>query len=180
MEGPWRLHFFINRGENQLMGDSTAENLVVIVGILGLLMVVQFLWTLIVQMKLTKLRKRYTQMMNETGVDGLERILLDIQERMDSQQDLLDFQQVDIKAINEGLRNVKGHIGIHRYNTFAEGSDMSFSVAIINELQDGIVFSGIQNRENMYVYAKPLQRGESTYVLTDEEKTAITLAVQQV
>ncbi|MBP3912466.1 MAG: DUF4446 family protein, partial [Niameybacter sp.] len=40
----------------------------------------------------------------------------------------------------------------------------------------GIVLNGIYSRDGSYVYSKPVQNGQSTYQLSDEEKEAIRLA----
>ena len=78
------------------------------------------------------------------------------------------------------MRKKKGNIGIHRYNAFAErGSDLSFSLAIINDEKDGMVMSGIHGRDNTFVYAKPVKEGQSAYTLTPEEIEAINLALLQ-
>ena len=43
----------------------------------------------------------------------------------------------------------------------------------------GFVLSGIYGREESRVYAKPLVKGESTYMLTKEEKQAVDKAKQK-
>ncbi|MNG37637.1 hypothetical protein D3C84_1250500 [compost metagenome] len=78
------------------------------------------------------------------------------------------------------MKKKKGNIGIHRYNAFAErGNDLSFSIAVIDDAEDGMVLSGIHGRENTFVYAKPVQEGQSKYPLTPEEIEAINLASQR-
>ena len=52
---------------------------------------------------------------------------------------------------------------------------MSFSLAILSEEEEGIVLTGLHNRESSYVYAKPLKDGQSKYPLSPEEKEAVTL-----
>ena len=47
---------------------------------------------------------------------------------------------------------------------------MSFSLAILSEQEEGIVLTGLHNRESSYVYAKPLKDGQSKYPLSPEEK----------
>jgi hypothetical protein len=69
-------------------------------------------------------------------------------------------------------------VAIIRYNAFGEtGSDLSFSVAIVDDAQNGVVITSIFGREESRVYAKPLTAGTSTYPLSDEEQAAIRKAV---
>ncbi|MNC83530.1 hypothetical protein D3C75_1375330 [compost metagenome] len=49
-------------------------------------------------------------------------------------------------------------------------------MAILNDYRDGVVLTGIHSREQTFMYAKPLTKGESTYALSPEEKKVIELA----
>ena len=68
-------------------------------------------------------------------------------------------------------------LGVVRFNAFDNtGSDLSFSVALLDAADAGFVLSGIYGREESRVYAKPVLKGESTYLLTKEEKQALDAA----
>ena len=72
------------------------------------------------------------------------------------------------------------HMGMVRYNPFGDtGGDQSFAVALVDGHGNGVVLSSLHGRNVTRVYAKPLQKCESTYSLTDEEKQAIALAYQK-
>jgi hypothetical protein len=72
------------------------------------------------------------------------------------------------------------HLGVIRFNAFHDtGSDQSFAVALADGHGNGLVLSSLHARDVTRVYAKPLQKWESTYQLTEEEKRAITLAHQK-
>ncbi|MBM7567941.1 DUF4446 family protein [Paenibacillus sacheonensis] len=135
---------------------------------------------LVLGSKLKKLRKSYTQFMSGTGVEGLEDIIIQMQERLSAQEEHQRSLKQSISTLNEKVKRKKGNIGIHRYNAFAErGSDLSFSLAVINDEKDGMVLSGIHGRDETFVYAKPLKEGQSAYALTPEEIEAINLALRQ-
>ena len=70
--------------------------------------------------------------------------------------------------------------GILRYNAFRDvGGDLSFTMALLDRKDNGIVLNGIYGSESSNIYAKPIKNGESTYQLSDEEKYAIELAQQK-
>ena len=70
-------------------------------------------------------------------------------------------------------------IGIVRYSAFKDiGSDLSFTLALLDEKNDGVILNGIYSRELSNIYAKPIQNGTSTYTLSEEEKQAIDLAMK--
>ncbi len=68
-------------------------------------------------------------------------------------------------------------VGIIRFNPFSEvGGDQSFSLALLDANDDGIVITSLYTREGNRVYGKPIQKGASEYSLSAEEKEAINKA----
>jgi len=68
-------------------------------------------------------------------------------------------------------------VGMVRFNPFSEvGSDQSFSVALLDGQDDGIVITSLYTREENRVYGKPIKGGISEYSLSGEEKEAIQIA----
>lgn len=92
----------------------------------------------------------------------------------ESEVDRIDSDMNEIKqALSRSIQN----IGFIRYNAFGDmGSDLSFSVALLDEKHSGVVITSIYAREDSNVYAKPIVRGESEYKLSVEEIQAIDRA----
>jgi len=68
-------------------------------------------------------------------------------------------------------------VGIIRFNPFSEvGGDQSFSIALLNEGDDGVVITSLYSRQENRVYGKPIKNGQSEYTLSEEEKQAIDKA----
>ncbi|GGG08474.1 DUF4446 family protein [Paenibacillus aceti] len=135
------------------------------------------IWNFIQGSKLRKMRKKYDLMMGGTGVEDLESLLIDLKLGQDRIEELQTKQDAEIAAIQGWLPKQKSKIGIKRYNAFGErGNDLSFSIAIVNDDKDGVVITGLYNRDGSYVYAKPLTKGESPHALSPEELEAIALA----
>jgi hypothetical protein len=64
-----------------------------------------------------------------------------------------------------------------RFNPFSDlGSNQSFSAAILDGNNNGLVITSLFNRSENRVYGKPVKNGISEYQLTDEEKEAIKKA----
>lgn len=71
-------------------------------------------------------------------------------------------------------------IGIVRYNAFKDvGSNLSFTLALLDNNNNGVVLNGIYSRDNSNIYAKPIKDGKSEYILSDEEKEAIEKAINE-
>ena len=65
-------------------------------------------------------------------------------------------------------------VKLMRYNAFADtGSDLSYSLSLLDENNNGVVLSSIYGREDNRTYAKPIENGKSTYNLSEEEKKVL-------
>ena len=68
-------------------------------------------------------------------------------------------------------------VGVVRFNPFKEiGGNQSFSIALLDTNNDGLVITSFYGREGNRVYAKPVKKGKSKYLLSKEEKKAIEKA----
>lgn len=77
------------------------------------------------------------------------------------------------EKVSSSLRNAS----VIRYKAFeTNGSNQSFSVALLNEKGDGVVISSLHARDRVSTFAKPIEKYVSTYDLTDEEKEVIRSA----
>jgi hypothetical protein len=90
----------------------------------------------------------------------------------------------DLERVDQELEDLKKKhsfsvqkIGIVRYNPFSQvGGDQSFSLAFLDEGNDGVVITSHYTREGNRVYGKPIKGGKSDYSLSEEEKQAIIKA----
>jgi hypothetical protein len=151
----------------------------VVLGILALVCIL-FVISIILWVKLSKMRKNYKRLLNGSNPVNVEELLINIQQKQTNQIEQTAALTSNVEAFKEGLKKMKSKVGIHRYNAFSDtGSDLSFSVAILDDYQDGVLLTGIHNREQTYIYAKPIQRGQSAYTLSPEEKEAISQTSKQ-
>ena len=68
-------------------------------------------------------------------------------------------------------------IGIVRYSAFSDvGSDLSFTLAMLDAKDNGVILNGIYSADSSNIYAKPITNGTSTYALSQEEKEALEKA----
>ena len=76
--------------------------------------------------------------------------------------------------IEGSVRNV----ALLRYDAFEDvGGRLSFSCALLDDAGNGVVLTSINGRQETRVYAKPVQRGISSYNLSTEEEEAIRRAL---
>lgn len=162
------------------MGELFGLNAEYVVLVCFACIIILFIFLLIVSIRLSSLRKRYTKMINGSSADNMEQLLIDMQNALNEQKAESVKASAEITTIRQLMMKMTSSIGIRRYNAFNEGgSDLSFSLAMLNEEQDGVIITGIHSREQMYVYAKPIEKGQSSYTLSPEEKAAITQTLKQ-
>ena len=90
----------------------------------------------------------------------------------------------EIKTLTKRLERLEesgiGHLqkmALVRFNPFSEtGGDHSFSLALLNGNDTGIVITGLHTRERTRVYIKSIKVGKSEIELSNEEKKAIDKA----
>lgn len=95
-----------------------------------------------------------------------------------------DVNTKDIKALNEKFDiledDSKTHIqkiGLIRFNPFKElGGDHSFSLAILDAHDSGIIITGLHTRDRTRVYLKDIKKGKSEFELSKEEEKALASA----
>lgn len=150
--------------------------------VVGMVVAILILWITVLAQgaKVRKMRRKYEAMMSGSGVEDLETLLLNLKIQMDEIEEEQGNHRSQLDRVSQTLKGVKSKTGIVRYNAFGErGNDLSFSIAILSEKGDGVVLTGLYNRESSFVYAKPLKNGESQHTLSPEEKEAIHLALQE-
>ena len=71
-------------------------------------------------------------------------------------------------------------VGLIRYNPFDEmGGNLCFALALLDGHDNGVVLNGIHSRTGSFTYAKPIEMGVSTYMLSEEEIKAVEMAKNQ-
>ena len=89
-------------------------------------------------------------------------------------QNSLEEQQQEMKQMKNKMKEMKSNLYIHRYSAFSdETTGLSYSVVILDDYHNGVVITGLYNREQSYTYAKPIELGQSKFKLSPEEKEAL-------
>lgn len=123
--------------------------------------------------ELQALKEKYdffTQGDNVNWDELLTKTLTEVRAAKAEMQALEENQQ----AMREQMKSCVQKVKLMRYNAFADtGSDLSYSLSLLDENNNGVVLSSIYGREDNRTYAKPIENGKSTYNLSDEEKKVL-------
>lgn len=112
---------------------------------------------------------------SETDIEGL---LTECIRKTDAVQGTHESLETSIRQIQTQLKRCVQKVGVVRYSAVSDvGSDLSFTIALLNEEDNGVVMNGIYTRDGSYTYAKPIAAGKSKHTLSDEEKEAIRISI---
>ncbi|MDI6601575.1 MAG: DUF4446 family protein [Thermoanaerobacteraceae bacterium] len=161
---------------NDLLQILRTYDVYVISG-LALLAIIELIWLLSLNIRLSSFIKNYRQVIKGRKGEDLEDMLSSYLGKVeDNVERITDFEE-RMKKIEKRTELSIQKVGIVRYNAFSEmGSDQSFSLALLDQNDDGFVITGIFSRDDTVTYAKPIERGTSRYPLSAEEIQAIDRA----
>jgi len=143
------------------------------------LILILLIWNIILSIKLSSLGGKYKKFMRGSTGKNFETMLMDHVADIESA-----IERVNI--INEDLVNLKNQVdkgiqkcNIIRYNAFSDtGSDLSFSIAMLDSFNDGFIITGIYGRNETVTYAKPISKGTSKYPLSVEEELVLNRSLK--
>jgi hypothetical protein len=134
-----------------------------------------------INIKLGKMNKRYRKMMQ--GVEGanLEKLLMSHIDEVGQVSRKVDKLSADCHRMEGISKGCIQKFGVIRFNAFEDvGSDLSFAIAFLDSQNNGVVVSSIYGRSESRTYAKPITSGNSSYLLTEEERQALAAAMKNI
>lgn len=162
----------------QLVAEFLQKHVVIIVPSLLVLNIFFLILVLINIRGKRKIYKRYYNLIADFEESNLDYMLSELGRNLN----LLEQKFADMEKVNQTLQETFAyavqHVGLVRYNAFSDmGSDLSFSIALLDQNADGVVITSIYGRDESRIFAKPIKAKSSTYRLTEEENEAISKAL---
>ena len=152
------------------------ENLLIIY-IVSPILFILFLLILYLIFQNLKLKKRL-DIFFKKGEMNIEEILASHIKTLESQRGDLKKIFGEIEKLNNISTICFQRIGVVRFNPFKDiGGDQSFSIALLDAKNDGVVITGLYTKEGNRIFVKPIDGGQSKYLLSGEEREAITKAI---
>lgn len=124
-----------------------------------------------------KTNKRIAKFFNGSNVKTVEKVLEYELKKMQKTEEDIKLLIGNMKWVEGVARKGISKVGIVRYNPFQEiGGDQSFSIALLDHSDNGVIVSSLHSQDGTRVYAKHIKQGASDYQLTEEENEAIKKA----
>lgn len=150
----------------------------VIVGLAALtILLLLIVFINIIQMH--KLKKKYKMFMDGKNAKTLEESIMSRMDQIDRLISSTQKNEFDIQKIYKNMKTTFQKVGLVKYDAFHEmGGKLSFSLALLNEINDGFIINAMHSREGCYTYIKEIIDGNSIIALADEEKEALDMAMK--
>lgn len=156
--------------------SSPVLAVVIIVLIVFVLILLAMCITLMV--KLSRMENKLAKF--TVGKDGasLEADIIALIEETKLIRVTADKNQKDIKELFKRMEGTFQKLGIVKYDAFHQlGGKLSFSLALLDENDNGFIINSVHSTEGCYSYTKEINAGVCSLTLGKEEEKALEIAI---
>ncbi|MBC8060979.1 MAG: DUF4446 family protein [Clostridiaceae bacterium] len=127
-----------------------------------------------------KSEDKYRKFMRGVNGKNIEELVISYLDRVDESQRIALETKEKCDFIDQRLQGCFQKTSILRYKAFDNvGSDLSFSISLLDNYNNGFILTGIYGRNDSTTYAKPIDKGLSRYDLSEEEKEVLEKAINK-
>lgn len=159
---------------NQFLSDNINYVVISIIAIISILLITTI--SLLITYK--KLNNRYKKFMKKISNEDIEGLLNSYLNKVEVINENSEITKKATLELNSKVDKCVQKVSIYRYKAFEDiGSDLSYSIAMLDYKDDGVILTGLYGRNDSTTFAKPIIKGISRYELSDEEKHVLNNAI---
>lgn len=150
----------------------------VTLGILAVLVVVEFAMIQSMNNKLRRQKQRYDHLLRGSSEDvNLEELLLTLNDQIESSnKQLRSVDQRSIEAKDTTMGAISNMAVVH-YNAFeGQTSELSFSLCLLDNFHNGIMLTNLYSNDGSNIYLKEITNGQTKVDLSKQEDEALKRA----
>ena len=133
---------------------------------------------IVLSIYLGKISKKYKKFMEGKNAKSLEMDIMGLYEDNRLIKVSMDKNKKDIESLYKKFEGAFQKIGIVKYDAFNQmGGLLSFSLALLDENDNGFIINSVHSAEGCYSYTKEIKNGLSDISLGEEEKKALDIAM---
>lgn len=142
------------------------------------LIIILFIIMITQIVRLSKLTKRYKKFMGGKNAKSLEKDIVGLYEDNKFLKTSMEKNKKDIQMLYRKFGGAFQKVGIVKYDAFKQmGGQLSFSLALLDENDNGFILNSVHSTEGCYSYTKEIKGGLCDISLGDEEKQALDIAM---
>lgn len=150
----------------------------ILLGIVAVLLILLVI-LIVLTVKYSKIKKRYDKFMQGKNASSLEDDMHGVFEDMKLLKNNVDRNKKDIRILYKNMERTFQKLGIVKYDAFNQmGGQLSFSLALLDENNDGFIINSVHSSEGCYSYTKEIKNGTSSISLGEEEQQALNIAMK--
>lgn len=164
---------------NQLgLGSFDLGYLFIAVIVLAVLCIAILVLLIVVLVKLGKQKKRLNQFVSGKNGESLEKEIVSLFEDNKFLKNSTEKNKKDIRTLYRKFESGYQKMGLVKYDAFNQmGGQLSFSLALLDENNNGFIINSVHSTEGCYTYTKEIKNGESSITLGKEEAEALAAAM---
>lgn len=166
---------FLNR---MGLGSFDLGYLLIVSAVLAVMMLAVIILLIIQIRKVKILTKRLDRFL--LGKDGmsLEQDIIGLCEDNKFLKNSAEKNKKDIRNLYKQLETAYQKMGLVKYDAFNQmGGQLSFSLALLDENNNGFIINSVHSAEGCYSYTKEIKNGVSAISLGREEAEALAIAM---
>jgi hypothetical protein len=133
------------------------------------------IWLLVITILLSRFLVLFNRLTKGLEVADLKKVLEKLLAQVGANAENTKSAVKRIDFLEEAGKSHVQKVGLVRFNPFKElGGDHSFSLAILDAYDSGVVITGLHTRDRTRVYMKDIKKGKSNSELSTEEQKALT------
>ena len=116
--------------------------------------------------------------MSGKDAQSLENDIIRLYEDNKFLKNMVDINKKDIRQLYKDISKSFQKVGIVRYDAYQQmGGLLSFSLALLDENNNGFILNSVHSTEGCYTYTKEVKNGECKIELGNEERVALEQAM---
>lgn len=164
---------------NQIgLGSFDLGYLLVAVAVLALISFIVIILLIVQICKTSRLKKRLDKFV--VGKDGrsLEQEIVGLCEDNKFLKNSTERNKKDIRELFKRMETAYQKMGLVKYDAFNQmGGQLSFSLALLDENNNGFIINSVHSTEGCYSYTKEIKNGNCSISLGKEEAEALAMAI---
>jgi len=151
-----------------------------ILAAMALIIIILFIMVVVSLSSISKLKKKFRKLSRGIENKNLEEIINGYLDKVEEVAKEGNEIKSMYDSMDQKLRACLQKVSVVRYRAFEDvGSDLSFSVAALDDRNNGFILTGLFGRNESTTYAKPIDSGISRYDLSSEEKQVLKEAMDK-
>jgi hypothetical protein len=145
---------------------------------LAIIIVILLIMIIVSLSKISKLQKRLKKFMKGKDAQSLEKEIVGLYEDNKFLKNMVDTNKRDIRDLNKRFTKAFQKVGLVKYDAYQQmGGLLSFSLAILDEENNGLILNSVHSTEGCYTYTKEVKNGTCKLELSNEERVALDQAM---